>query len=464
MGDTNGRLTVDLGGSGACEAPEPPDDGYPPDPYDFLDQDPYDQFLRDSEATVNNDASRPAEDDVQAKYLKLVYSKVTSLRVERDARAIFAAENQAAEPFDCGTLAEILARPPEPAARVDRLMPWGGSTLVVAQRKTGKTTFVLNLARALVTGHRFLGELDVRPIATDATIGFLNFEVSGAQLARWAHDHGVPADRMFVVNVRGRRNPLAHRDDRAALAAALRAHNVEVLVVDPFGRAYSGASQNDAGEVGAWLVDLDTFARSEVGANDLILTTHAGWNGERTRGSSALEDWADSIVTLTKCEDTDERFVRALGRDVELDEDRMLFEVNTRTLRLAGEGSRREASAARHLNNLVEHVVRIVTLMPGANGTEVEDRLKVDGVPAQRGDGRKALGIAVERGQLTFETGSRGAKRYDLPRPTPTYPAGAPPTYPDPTYRSGVGQGAPEGSTYPEDQDPLTDPSERTAS
>ncbi len=31
----------------------------------------------------------------------------------------------------------------------------------------------------------------------------------------------------------------------------------------------------------------------------MILTAHAGWVGERTRGSSALEDWPDSIVTMT---------------------------------------------------------------------------------------------------------------------------------------------------------------------
>src|SRR4029077_15507798 len=119
----------------------------------------------------------------------------------------------------------------------------------------------------------------------------LNYEVSGPTVARWASDHGVPVDRFVIVNLRGRRNPLAHPEDRAKLAGILRALSVQSVIVDPFGRAYTGASQNDSGEVGSWLISLDRFVRSEVGARDLILTAHAGWNGERTRGASALEDW-----------------------------------------------------------------------------------------------------------------------------------------------------------------------------
>ena len=69
--------------------------------------------------------------------------------------------------------------------------------------------------------------------------------------------------------------------------------------MDPFGCAYTGKSQNDPGEVRAWLDDLDRYARTEVGALDLVLTAHMGWAGEHVRGASSLEDWADSIAYLT---------------------------------------------------------------------------------------------------------------------------------------------------------------------
>lgn len=377
-------------------------------------------------------------------YPLMVAERVRALRADRDARAMLAAESRDDTPLDAGTLAEILARPAEPAARVDGLIPWEASTLLVAQRKVGKTTMMLNLARCLLTGEPFLGSHNVRKLSAGSRVGLLNFEVSGAQLARWAHDAGVPADRLFLVNLRGRRNPLAHPDDREQLAHVLRGQCVESLLTDPFGRAYSGASQNDAGEVYGWLVKLDEFARAEVGARDLMLTAHAGWDGERSRGSSALEDWADSIITLTRDPDTGERFIRATGRDVDLDEDRLDYDPETRTLTLAGVGGRKVAAAARRQATLADHCVAIVEQLGPMNGTAVANRLKLDDVPHQKGDHSKALAQAVDEGRLTVTPGSRGAKVYDVPRHAPTYPEGHVLTYPDPTYVCGVGQGVGE--------------------
>lgn len=305
---------------------------------------------------------RPTAADL---YARLVADRVRALRVERDARAVLAREGRDTSPFDAGTLGEVLARPAEPEARVAGLVPWQASALVVAQRKAGKTTLTLNLARCLITGEPFLGSLAVRPIAPDARIGFLNYEVSAAQLARWADEVGVPVDRLFLVNVRGRRNPLTDAEDRARLAELLRAARVEVLIVDPFGRAFGGVSQNDAAEVGAWLVNLDTFARAEVGARDLFLTAHAGWNGERTRGSSALEDWADVIITLNRDEDSGDRFIRATGRDIELDEDRLRFDPLTRTLSLTGTGSRKDAAEDRQDAETAETILALLRANPG---------------------------------------------------------------------------------------------------
>lgn len=378
----------------------------------------------------------PADDE----YSPRVAMRLADLRADRAARAIMAAEDRDDAPLDAGTLAEILARPAEPAARVDGLIGWEASTLLVAQRKVGKTTLVLNLARCLLTGEPLLGTHEARSLQPGARVALLNYEVSAAQLARWAREAGVPADRLYLVNLRGRRNPLSHPADSARLAKLLRARRVETLIVDPFGRAYSGASQNDAGEVYGWLVQLDRFARAEVGALDLVLTTHAGWDGERSRGSTALEDWADSIITLTRDTDTGDRFIRATGRDVDLDEDRLDYDAETRALTLAGVGGRRVVAASRRQADLTEYCVVIVEQFGPMNGTAVANRLKVDGVPHQRGDHSKALAQAVDAGRLVVAPGARGAKVYDIPRRTPTYPEGQVLTYPDPTYIGGVGQ------------------------
>jgi hypothetical protein len=375
-----------------------------------------------------------------------VASEALKLRIREDARALHEQQKalrNPADPFDAGLLSEILARPPEPAHRVEGLIPANAATLVVAQRKTGKTTFNLNLARAFLTGEDFLGRFAVEPIA--GRVSILNFEVAGAQLGRWAADVGIDPDRLHLVNLRGRRNPLAHPADRAALAELLRSLQVETLIVDPFGRAYTGQSQNDAGEVGAWLTDLDTFARTEVGVTDLILNAHAGWDGERTRGASALEDWADSIITLTRGkEDDDGRYMRAIGRDVDVDEDGLTYDVSTRSLTMAGTGSRRTRASVERSEFLISAVHGVITASPGFNGSQVGDTLRRQKVAFRKGDENKALAAAVNDGLLRMEPGPRGAKLYypnDIPRRPPTSPAGVLTTSPGPLLYGGPGEG-----------------------
>lgn len=302
--------------------------------------------------------------------------EVRRLRITAEARRIFEAEKRGPEdPFDAGTLAEILARPAEPPMRIDGLAPWNSSVLLVAQRKTGKTTMSGNYTRSLLLGEPFLNRFDVRPLRGDVAV--LNFEVSGAQLARWFDDVGVPADRCHLVNLRGRRNPFKHLDDRARLAGLLRSRGVEAVVVDPFGRAFTGSEQNNAGEVSRWLNDLDEFTRSEVGAHDLLLTAHAGWNGERTRGSSALEDWPDAIWTLTRDPEGDDtnrrRYFRAEGRDVDLDEGELTFDPDTRRLAYL-DGGRRQAAAQRKTDDARRQILELLEEhTDGLSGKELKE-------------------------------------------------------------------------------------------
>ena len=276
-----------------------------------------------------------------------------------------------APPFDAGTVAEILARPAGPPMRIEGLIPWEASTLIVAQRKTGKTTTLLNYARSLLLGENFLGAFPVVPLADDACVAFLNYEMGARQLAGWAQKVDVPPERLYVVNLRGQRNPLTHPEDRATLAANLRARNVQSVIIDPFGRAYGGVSQNDNGEVQAFLVDLDMFVRSEVGAPDLMLTAHAGWDGERSRGASALEDWGDTIITLTRDpEDESRRFMKAIGRDVEVDEDELDFDPATHILTRSGNGPREKSrTGGKKIGNETQLALDVVKAVNNAQGT-----------------------------------------------------------------------------------------------
>lgn len=325
---------------------------------------------------------------------------VRKLRIQAAARKIIADEDAAdIPPFDAGTLGEILQRPAEPPYRVEGLIPNEASALIVAMRKTGKTTLNLNLARSLILGNEFLGKFGVRPI--NGNVGLLNYEVSAAQIARWAHEVGIPHDRLCIVNLRGRRNPLGNDDDKERLATWLRDHDVESLLVDPFGRAYTGVSQNDSGEVGAWLADLDRWARGDAGVLDLVLAVHAGWEGERSRGASALEDWGDTIITMTrkKADDDDgddgHRYLRAEGRDVDLDEDQLQYDPATRLLSLTGFGGRKKASVTSRVEKLIPVVVGYVESNPACSQRDMES-----GLPHRSTDVRKAAEMAAARGLI----------------------------------------------------------------
>ena len=361
-----------------------------------------------------------------------------------------------APPFDAGTLTDILARPADPPMRVDGLLPWEGSGLVVAQRKTGKTTLLLNYARSLLTGEPFLGEFDVIALPDDASVAFLNYEVSAAQLGRWANEVGVPADRLFMVNLRGRRNPLGHTDDRNALAQLLREKNVQAVIVDPFGRAYTGISQNDNGEVQAFLVSLEEFVRSEVGALDLLLATHAGWDGERTRGASALEDWGDTIITLTRdTDDESRRFMKAMGRDVDVDEDELVMDPLTRVLTRSGNGSRKAQKGDTEAARLAVYVVRAARENPGCSKARLAAAIKemydAPSLSGGRGDQRlsKAIVYAEKNGRIRVQKGAPGQpnSHYEQTTSTPSAvpPRNDPQTTSTPVGTEGVGGGGPQG-------------------
>lgn len=349
-----------------------------------------------------------------------VAQRVEAKLVEHEAKAAFSralSELDPAPPFDLGTLEDVLARPKQEQFRIQGLMLADGFTSIVAQRKTGKTTFNLNMADAMLTGRDFLGRFPVTPV--DGTIAILNYEVSGHQLGLWADKVGVDRKRLILVNLRGRRNPLSHEQDRAELVAKLRGYDVESMFVDPFSRAFYGESQQDNTQVQAFLNDLDVFARSEVGVRDVVLNVHAGWNGNRSRGASALEDHPDSIVWLRKNEDDTEngpRYLSALGRDVDVDEDQLAFDASTQRLSLTGLGSRQQAKREQKTADLEAPILAVVRQDPGANTTTIEKRLREQQVRFQNGDVNRALQVMSDAALVRREKGQYGAIR--------NYPAG----------------------------------------
>lgn len=354
-----------------------------------------------------------------------IQERMQRLRVDEEAKRRLRAEKEGpATPLDVSLGVELAQRADEALPwRVEGILPAEGNTLLSAQRKAGKTTLALNLIRSLLTGEDFLGCFKVTP--PEGRVGFLNYEVAGAQIGRWAAEAGIPLDELVVANLRGRRNPLGHDDDRAALAWELKSRGVEVLVVDPFANAFTGDNQDSGSEVGPFLQDLDRFAREEVGASDLVLVNHAGWNAERSRGSSALEDWPDAIVRL-KADAYGTRYLSAMGRDVDVPEGRLEFDPATRRLTLDRTANAWSVAHQARTNELVDAIVAVVTEVPGVGTMGLQDALKGRGVKFAKADVQPAIDTAVATGRLERRAESKGKKAlYPASQPA-LAPSGSP--------------------------------------
>jgi hypothetical protein len=252
-------------------------------------------------------------------------------------------------------------------------LPSSGRLLLSAQRKTGKTTMLLQLVRSLLGDphEKFLGAFAVEPLTPNERIVFLNYEVSAPTFRRWIIAAGIePDDRRFIrVHLAGKANPLATRRSRELFADRLRGLNVRLLVVDPFSNAFaSGADEprdeNDVAAVGPFLYGLDDLmAAAEIPA--LVLSAHAGWSADgRSRGSSKIEDWPDTIAHLTTADQSDPgatRYLDLRGREVEAFAKRgLVFDSTTGQSTITDRGPKKAGNVDDGAREIVAEVVALV--------------------------------------------------------------------------------------------------------
>lgn len=317
---------------------------------------------------------------------------VNRMAMERGARAYLEMQAQADAPMaQVELLSEMEIDPASAKPRVAGLIPWEANTMIIARRKAGKTTFVLNLAYSLITGEPFLDDAhEVIPIEPGNRIALMNYEMPKSMILKWAEDVGIDKSRVVVINSRGMPNPLASPRSRKEYAEQLKALNVEAIIIDPFANAAQGVNQDNNTDVRTWISHLDEFTRGMVGARDVILCVHAGHEREgqmtRVRGASTLEDWADCFITMNYSDKTEQRTIEAKGRDVNLTRRELTMDPHTRRL-TTGQITRDER---------LEFFVRTVA--------------EVVGMPQNNGCNQKALDQAVaERCRDAVESGVPGA-------------------------------------------------------
>jgi len=312
----------------------------------------------------------------QARELRRAQLLATAIeRREIDAEARRFIRRQARKvPPNALTLAEILSKPMPPVMyRVEGLLPENGRAILSAPRKAGKTTFIVNLIKALADGGKFLDRFGVTsPIGN---IVLLDFEMSESQLHSWYSKAKIATLSKVIVNtLRGHSADFDIIDDkvRAEWVAKIRSWDCEILIIDCLRPILDGIGLDENSEAGRFLESISTLM-DEADIKELILVHHAGHVGERSRGDSRLRDWPDAewrIIRPAPKDGTepgpdDPRFFGAEGRDVGVTERQISFNNDTgRMVLLDGEGTtRKDARAEQSMHELQGRIVTFLRTM-----------------------------------------------------------------------------------------------------
>lgn len=345
---------------------------------------------------------------------RITYEQVVDLarRVTRDRRAVAEADFAGLE---AGTADKLLAieRPTRRTVLGD-LLQEGHNATVVARWKVGKSTFVENVAAACVSGGYFLARF---PVPEPLRVMFLNYELDGEDMdarIRRLKLTDEQLERLYVINLRGRRMPLQAPAGRDEMVRRLVDHGTDVVIVDPFGAAYAsagGSDENHTGEVRRFLLALDEV-KALAGVRTLLMPVHTGRGEhaegeERSRGATTLDDWPDVIMFLTR-DASGARYLRTDGRaPFRLPESRLGFDEHAGRLMLATDdmGLNRRQAKSRDNANAVAKAVRDE---PGLNARGLREALAL-AVPNNE-DKAKAIAQALADRHIHQHAGKGVAK------------------------------------------------------
>jgi hypothetical protein len=341
-----------------------------------------------------------------------VQERVRTLRIIREAkRRLDGEDNPPTQPPAVKPLKVLLDEPDTTSQfRIAGLMPMGGRIICAAQFKAGKTTLGGNLVRSLVDGHPFLGQFEVLHKASAVTV--IDTEMSPNLTRRWLRDQNI-TNVDAVVDVISLRGQVTAFDifDRAARqkwAERLSALGCDYLILDCLRPILDAFGLDENRDFGRFAVAFDALL-NEAGIGDATVFDHMGHNGERARGDSRKQDWADAIWAINRARNTDGtddptglRYFTALGRDVNIPEGQLVLDVDTRHLTLAG-GSRtalRNDGARRCIITFLTESAR-KDIKP--NKTAIETAGKAGGHPIHVT--RHALTGLIKAGLVAVEPG-----------------------------------------------------------
>lgn len=215
-------------------------------------------------------------------------------------------------------------KPPVPL--IEGVLDEQTTAILAGQFGTFKTFIALDWLLSIATGTPWLGHAvpvarPVRLVVGEGVAGLYS------RVRAWEKGHGVSVPGDMFRAVRGAVQ-LGRPEEIAALAELARERGEAVVAFDTLATCSDGLKENEADDMKK-VHAAAAHLREHAGATTLLMH-HSGHGGERARGSSLLEDNADTswFVTLTSDQDRHHSKPRRLQhrktKDAELSGDLLL--------------------------------------------------------------------------------------------------------------------------------------------
>jgi hypothetical protein len=288
---------------------------------------------------------------------------------------------------------------------LDKLIPHKGNVTVEAAKKSGKTTFMGNLAWSFADGVPFLGVYEVK---TQSIMDIWDYEMNDDQMREWYRDVSITnTGKVFVLPLRGAHLSLKSPEMQDWAVQRLKDNHVDVWVIDPAHPAMLGFTSkgdpNDA--ILEFTMTLDQI-KDRAGVRNIVMPIHTGLTTEYARGGARWGDWPDAVWTLIKDDDTEIRSLRANGRDVNLHETELAHDPATRHLTVSGYAGGSGSQTVRV--TLADALVRWLMEHPGKHPSKrvVAEKLHI----GQEG-AHTAMEVAEMDGRIVIVPGPRRSHR-----------------------------------------------------
>jgi AAA domain len=231
-----------------------------------------------------------------------VLARIEQIRIGQEAKRRIAAEDAAGLVMPRAVrLDTMLASPPgNEEWIVENLLRQGTLILVTAERKAGKTTLVLNLARSLLDGVPFLGTYQTA--RAQGYVVLFDFELPYRTAWRWLNAMSITnTTGLLYEGMRGRASTfnVIAPGTRAALAEQMLSAGVKIVIIDCLTPLILAHGLDENTEAGRLIEGLQAL-QAEAELDAVVVVHHQGWGeAERARGDSKLEGLPDDLWRLS---------------------------------------------------------------------------------------------------------------------------------------------------------------------